>query len=74
MTIGETLPLWEAELSRLAHPHIHVPLPSLLGILEGPGTVDADMACRDFAATGQWPQLSEPIRLEVVLRLCCLRW
>lgn len=75
MTIRETVPLWDAELSRLAPREMNLRLGVILHALEHDGAAAADAACRVFAETGEWPPtLPDAVRLEVLLRLSCLRW
>jgi hypothetical protein len=70
----DLIALWDAELARLSTPEPRVSLPVILGILQGPGSEAADSACSLFAATLAWPPLEDPVRLEVLFRLCCARW
>lgn len=74
MTIRETLPIWDAELSRLSLREMNLRFGVVLHALEHDGAAAADAACRVYAETGEWPPLPDAVRLEVMLRLCCLRW
>lgn len=53
---------------------LHLDFESLQRVMGGPGTREADDACRVFAATLEWPLMSDAVRAEVCCRLACGRW
>ena len=71
---GDYLPFLDREIARIGKGPLLLSFPEALQVLAHPGTAEADAACRVFAATLDWPPMTEGVRLEVCLRLACLRW
>jgi hypothetical protein len=71
----EHIPFFDREIERVGKPPFHLSAGSFLAVLaQEHGSREADAACRVFAATLEWPEMTEPVRLEVNLRLACARW
>jgi hypothetical protein len=68
---------FERELASLGAKPLHLDIRtflSALGPVDYPHMDEANDACRTFARTLVWPPLTDPLRLEVCLRLDCARW
>lgn len=73
-TYQEHVRFLQRELEGLGKPFGLALLP-LLRVMGAAPSLEADVACRVFAATLQWPPLTDATRLEVGLRLlCAIEW
>ncbi len=74
-TYNDHVPFFEKELARLGSTPVVLLPQSILAVMgAGVGSREVDKACRVFAATLEWPPLTEQVRLEVYLRLLCAKW
>jgi hypothetical protein len=71
---ADYIPVFQRELDRLSREPVTLKFPALLALLGHEGTEAADSACRAFAATQQWPPVSDLVRVELCLRLSCALW
>ena len=70
----ECLPFLKSELTRLEQPELHLSAESILEVMASEGSVEADAAAREYAATLLWPQLEDRVRFELCLRLRVAIW
>ncbi|GEM_PF-6510485 len=73
-TFWDFVPFFEREIGLLGRPFWDLNFRAIFRVLRSEGTQEADEACRVFAITLEWPPVSEPVRLELCLRLCTARW
>ena len=69
MQYREQIPFFRRELAQLGRPFPNLSFESFRQVMARAPTPEADEACRAFAATLEWPPLSEDTRLEVCFRL-----
>jgi hypothetical protein len=71
---GDHIPFFEREIASLGQQAFDLSFQSFLEVLATSGTAAADAAVRSFAATLSWPPVSDPVRLELCMRLSCAKW
>jgi hypothetical protein len=74
MTYGDHIRFLDREIERLGSRPFALSFGSLLEGLSRRGLPEAEEACRVFAATLEWPAMSDPVRFEVCARLSMTRW
>lgn len=74
VSYGAHIPFFEREIAELGNKPLGLSFQSFLEVLAHPGTDEADAAVRVFASTLRWPPVSDPVRLELCMRLSCAKW
>ena len=74
MLYGQHVAFFDKEIDRLGSAPFDLSFRSFLAALAHDGMEEADAACRVFAATLDWPPVSDRVRLELCMRLACARW
>ena len=72
-TYNDHVMFFDREIDRIGRAPFGLSLRSFLAVMARDGTPEADAACRAFAATLEWPPLTEELRAEIGLRLVCAR-
>jgi hypothetical protein len=74
MRYKDHLPFFDGEIATLGQRPFNLPFRTLFEVLRSNGSQEADEACRVFASTLTWPQVSDAVRFELCMRLSCARW
>jgi hypothetical protein len=73
MTYGDHIRFLDLEIANVGA-GLHLDFGSFVRVLaDRVGSAQADEACLSFAASLEWPPMSDEVRFEVCLRLSCAR-
>jgi len=68
------LPFLKRELEQLESKKLNLSVESILDVLSKRGSDSADNAVQEYGSSLMWPEISDPVRFEICLRMRVAIW